>query len=170
VLEQSEGSTAVVNDLTGVLDGARAEIESRGLSSRVEYLPGDFHQIDIEPDAYDVVVLGHVCRTEGDVGGRSLVERAMRALRPGGQLLLADYFADNTRKQNPFGVQMGLTMMANTRRGALITNDQVTGWLRDAGFVGTRLLEPIGFTFVYVSTRPQPAVTSTSTPGKDHHA
>ncbi len=50
--------------------------------------------------------------------------------RPGGQLLLADYFADNDRKHNPFGVQMGLTMLASTERGGRLTNAQVHGWLR----------------------------------------
>ncbi|CAB4362386.1 MAG: methyltransferase domain-containing protein [Actinobacteria bacterium] len=154
VLEQSEGSTAVVNDLTRVLTDARDTIESRGLTDRVEFRPGDFHQIEIEENAFDLVVLGHVCRTEGDAGARALVERAWRALRPGGQLLLADYFADNERKYNPFGVQMGLTMMTNTRAGGLLTNDQVAGWLRDTGFVALRLIEPIGFQFVYVADRP----------------
>jgi ubiquinone/menaquinone biosynthesis C-methylase UbiE len=154
ILEQSHGSTAVVNDLTRVLDDARGVVHERGLSERVELRPGDFHQVDVEDGAYDVVVLGHVCRTEGDAGGRALVERAWRALKPGGQLLLADYFADNDRKYNPFGVQMGLTMMANTRVGGVLTNQQVTGWLRDTGFAAIRLIEPIGFQFVYVADRP----------------
>ena len=154
VLEQSAGSTSVVNDLPGVLDDACRVLRERGLADRVEPRPGDFRAIDVEPRAYDLVVLGHVCRTEGDAGARSLVRRAFGALRPGGQLLLADYFADNDRKHNPFGVQMGLTMLANTAHGGTITNEQVAGWLRDAGFHDVRLLEPIGFNFVYVATRP----------------
>ena len=48
--------------------------------------------IDIEPDAYDVVVLGHICRTEGDERSRSLLARAFAALRPGGSVLIADYW------------------------------------------------------------------------------
>jgi hypothetical protein len=34
----------------------------------------------------------------------------------------------------------------------VLTNEAVTGWLRDAGFRGVRLLEPIGFNLVYVAT------------------
>jgi hypothetical protein len=67
--------------------------------------------------------------------------------------LLADYFADNDRKYNPFGVQMGLTMLANTERGGMLTNKQVSGWLRDASFEAIRLVEPIGFNHVYVATK-----------------
>lgn len=155
ILEQSAGSTAVVNDWSDVIDFAVHTVAERGLSDRVEFRAGDFHAIDVEPEAFDVVVLGHVCRTEGDERARSLVTRAFAALKPGGQVLLADYFADHERKHNPFGVQMGLTMLANTTRGGMLTNEQVCGWLRDAGFRAIRLLEPIGFNYVYVASRPE---------------
>jgi SAM-dependent methyltransferase len=158
VLEQSVGSTGVVNDLPAVLDDAAMALGERGLAERVTLLPGDFHRIEIERAAFDVVVLGHVLRTEGDTGARALVARAFDALRPGGQVLVADYFADNDRKHNPFGVQMGLTMLANTHAGGTITNEQVAVWLRDAGFVATRLLEPIGFNFVYVASKDEEIV------------
>lgn len=155
LLEQSPGSTAVVNDWPGVLDLAVNTVAERGLSARAEFRPGDFHSIELESESFDIVVLGHVCRTEGDDRSRALVARSYAALRPGGQLLLADYFADHDRKYNAFGVQMGLTMLANTTHGGMLTNEQVCGWLRDAGFAAVRLLEPIGFNYVYVATRPE---------------
>ncbi len=155
ILEQSARSTAVVNDWPDVIELAVQTVDERGLRDRVEFRAGDFHVINVEPAAFDVVVLGHVCRTEGDALARSLVGRAFNTLKPGGQLLLADYFADHERKHNPFGVQMGLTMLANTTRGGMLTNEQVCGWLNDAGFEATRLLEPIGFNYVYVASRPE---------------
>lgn len=155
VLEQSPGSTAVVNELPGVIDLAARTLSERALMRRVELRAGDFHDIELEPDSFDVVVLGNICRTEGDARARSLVQRAFDALRPEGELLIVDYFADNERKHNPFGVQMGLTMLANTARGRMLTNAQVCGWLRDTGFENVRLLEPIGFTHVYVASRPR---------------
>jgi ubiquinone/menaquinone biosynthesis C-methylase UbiE len=155
VLEQSAGSTAVVNDLDAVIPLAETMIAERGVEDRVELRPGDFHQIDIEPESFDMVMLGHVCRTEGDEAAGALVRRAFDALRPGGQIVLADYFADNTRKYNPFGVQMGITMLANTRQGGLITYEQVRDWLVDAGFEFIRVIEPIGFNQVFVASRPE---------------
>ncbi|MCE9623287.1 MAG: methyltransferase domain-containing protein [Actinomycetia bacterium] len=155
VLEQSANSTAVVNDWPGVIELAMHTVADRGLSDRVEFRAGDFHSIALEPATYDVVALGHICRTEGDERSRSLVARAFNALKPGGQLLLADYFAGHERKHNPFGVQMGLTMLANTLRGGMLTNEQVCGWLRESGFQAIRLIEPIGFNYVYVASRPE---------------
>jgi len=153
VLESSPGSTAVINDLDEVLPAGQAVIEERGLADRVEFRPGDFHTIEIEAGGFDLVVLGHVCRTEGEQRSRALVQRAYDALRPGGQIVLTDYFADNDRKYNPFGVQMGITMLANTRHGGRLTHAQVVDWLNSAGFEAIRLVEPIGFNQVYVAER-----------------
>jgi SAM-dependent methyltransferase len=153
VLQQSPGSTAVVNDIAGVVELAAATLGEHGVADRAELRPGDFHAIDVEPAAFDVVVLGHVCRTEGEARATALVRRAAEALRPGGQLVLADYFADNDRRHNPFGVQMGMTMLAATRRGGMLTHGQVHGWLVAAGLVAIRLLEPIGFNQVYVASK-----------------
>lgn len=154
VLSQSSGSTAVVNDLPGVIELAGESLAAHGVADRATLRPGDFHEIDVEPGGYDVVVLGHLCRTEGEERARRLIDRGVAALAPGGQLVLADYFADNDRKHNPFGVQMGLTMLASTERGGMLTHAQVHGWLRDAGLQAIRVLEPIGFNQVFVATAP----------------
>ena len=155
ILTQSPGSSAVANDFPEVLELAAATVAEHGLEERVEFRPGDFHEIPFERGGYDVVVLGHICRTEGETRARSLVCRAFDALRSGGQLILADYFADNGRKYNPFGVQMGMTMLASTTNGGMLTHAQVSGWLRDAGFVAIRLMEPIGFNQVFVADTPE---------------
>jgi hypothetical protein len=153
VLQQSAGSSAVVIDLPGVVELAGESIAAHGLTDRVELRAGDFHELALGSAAFDVVVLGHVCRTEGAERATALIGRAVAALAPGGQLVLADYFADNDRTQNPFGVQMGMTMLAATRRGGVLTHAQVHGWLRAAGLRAIRLLEPIGFNHVYVATK-----------------
>ncbi len=147
-------ATAVVNDLPGVIGLAEEKAAALGVTHRVELRPGDFRALAFEPQAYDLVVLGHVCRTEGEQGAPVLIRRAFDALRPGGRLLLADYFPDNTRKFNPFGVLMGTTMMASTERGFCFTHERFQEWLEGAGFRPVRLLEPISYNQVFVATRP----------------
>lgn len=155
VLEACPGGSAVVNDLAGVIDVARAKAGEFGVADRCEFREGDFHEIDLEPDNYDLVVLSHVCRTEGPEGARHLIGRSYRALKPEGRLLLTDYFVDPERKFNPHAVLMGTTMMTSTVNGFPITNDQACTWMREAGFEAIRLIEPIGFQFTYVATRPR---------------
>jgi SAM-dependent methyltransferase len=148
-------ATAVVNDLPGVIEVAKAKVADAGLADRVELRPGDFRTLDLEPGGYDVVVLGHVCRTEGIEGAPALIRRAFDALAPDGRLIVADYFPDDARKANPFGVLMGATMMASTERGFTFTHGQYAAWLRDAGFRPIRMIEPIGFNQVFVGTKPR---------------
>jgi len=158
-LTQSAGSTAVINDLPGVAELAADTLADNDLSARCEIRSGNFHEIEIEAGQYDLVVLGHVCRTEGEERATALLARAAAALVPGGQLVLADYFADNERKHNPFGVQMGLTMLASTMRGGMLTHRQVHGWLCAVGLESVRLMEPIGFNQVYVASAPRKGST-----------
>lgn len=155
VLSACPEGRAVVNDLPDVLDVACRRAAEHGVADRCSFRPGDFHEIDIEPGAYDLVVLGHVCRTEGEARSRRLIARGFDALAPGGRLLLADYFVGPERRTTPHAVLMGTTMAASTVRGSTFTYDEVAGWLRDAGFARLRLIEPIGFQQAFVATRPE---------------
>ena len=40
------------------------------------------------------MVLGHVCRTEGEEGAASLLESSLFSAKTGGRILVADYFID----------------------------------------------------------------------------
>lgn len=159
ILESNAGATAVVNDLDDVIDAARRKVDEHGLGDRVGFRTGSFHDIEIEPDAYDLVVLGHVCRTEGEAGTRSLMQRASAALRPGGRVLIGDYFCDEQRSQAGHALMMGVTMMASTRRGGTFTHGQIGSWLTEAGFEAVRCIEPIGFQDVFVGVEPPAAMT-----------
>ena len=165
ILEANPGASAVVNDLDGVIDVARSKVDERGLADRVEFRPGDFHDIVLESGGFDIVVLGHVCRTEGEHGTRSLMARSFDALAPGGRLLIGDYFCDEQRSQAGHALMMGVTMMASTRNGATHTHGQIGSWLRDAGFEAVRVIEPIGFQEVFVASRPTRSAPATPTPG-----
>ena len=155
MLEACAGGRATVNDLDGVIGVARRKTAEHGVADRCEFRPGDFHAIGIEDGAYDIVVLGHVCRTEGPDGARHLIQRAYAALRPEGRVVVADYFIGPNHKTNPHAVLMGMTMMASTVNGFGVTTESATGWLADAGFEAIRLIEPIGFQFAYVASKPR---------------
>ncbi|MXZ76918.1 MAG: methyltransferase domain-containing protein [Acidimicrobiia bacterium] len=153
VLKACPGATAVINDLDGVIDVAQRTTAEYGVADRCEFRPGDFHTIEIESEGYDIVVLGHVCRTEGPSGAQQLIARAVDALRPEGRLLLADYFVAPEPQWSPHSVLMGMTMMASTINGFGITAAQVAEWLAETGFEAIRLIEPIGHQYAYVATK-----------------
>jgi ubiquinone/menaquinone biosynthesis C-methylase UbiE len=153
IMEQSTDSTAVINDLPEIIGLTETMVSERGMIERAEFRPGNFHEIQLEENYYDIIVLGHICRTEGPDLAPKLIDRAVNALKPGGMLLVADYFADNERKLNAFGIQMGMTMLANTLRGRILTNEQMYNWLSSQALESIRVVEPIGFNMVYVATK-----------------
>jgi len=155
ILKACPAATAIVNDLDGVIEVARRTTAEHGVAERCQFRPGDFHTIEIEPEAYDIAVLGHVCRTEGPDGTRRLIARAHEALRPEGRLLLADYFIAPEPQWSPHSVLMAMTMMASTVHGFPIAAAQVATWLQDAGFESLRLIEPIGHQYLYTATKPR---------------
>ena len=155
VLNTCADATAVVNDFDGVLDVAKAKAAEHEVADRCEFRAGNFHEIDIEEDHYDMVFLGHICRTEGAEGAQHLIERAFKALKPEGRVVLADYFTDIERKFNPHAVIMGATMMASTEKGFTFTHQQFSEWLTAAGLKQLRLIEPIGFQQSFVGTKPR---------------
>ena len=155
ILKACPDATAVINDLDGVIDIARRTTAEHGVADRCQFRPGNFHTIDIEPESYDIVVLGHVCRTEGPSGARRLIARAHEALCPEGRLLLADYFITPEPQWSPHSVLMAMTMMASTVNGFPIAASQVATWLQEAGFQSLRLIEPIGHQYLYTATKPK---------------
>lgn len=155
ILKACPDAAAVINDLDGVIDIARRTTAEHEVDDRCEFRPGNFHTIDIEPESYDIVVLGHVCRAEGSEGAQRLIARAWDALRPEGRLLLADYFTAPEPQWSPHSVLMGMTMMASTVHGFPIAASQVAAWLQEAGFDSLRLIEPIGHQYLYTATRPR---------------
>ena len=155
MLQACATGRATINDLDGVIEVARRKTAEHGVADRCEFRSGDFHTIDVEDGAYDIVVLGHICRTEGPEGAARLVERAYAALRPEGRIVLADYFVGPNHKTNPHAVLMGMTMMASTVNGFTVTTEAATAWLHNAGFEAVRLIEPIGFQFAYVASKPR---------------
>ncbi|MGZ4723913.1 MAG: methyltransferase family protein [Ilumatobacteraceae bacterium] len=153
VLTACASGSAVINDYPGVLDVAKRKTAEFGVADRCEWRPGDYFEIEIEPQSFDLVVLGHVCRAEGPIGAARLIARAYDGLRPGGRVIVADYFCDPEHKLNPHAVLMGATMMASTINGSTFTTDEFAEWIRSAGFVDLRLVEPIGFQQCIVATR-----------------
>ncbi len=154
ILAATPGAMAVVNDIAGVIDVAARNLSERGLADRVDVRAGDYLDIDVEADFYDIVVLGHICRAEPADRVRALIDRSFHVLRAGGRLLLSDYFVDRQRSQAGHALMMGVTMMANTRAGRTLSYGEVYAQLDAAGFERIRLIEPIGFQELFVATRP----------------
>jgi SAM-dependent methyltransferase len=112
-------------------------VRSFGLEDRLEFHAGDFFR-DPLPEA-DVVTLGHILHDWGLDEKRHLLRKAYEALLPGGALIVFDSIIDDERRENAFGLLMSLNMLIETPSGFDYTGADCQRWMREIGFVDTKV-------------------------------
>jgi ubiquinone/menaquinone biosynthesis C-methylase UbiE len=116
-------------------------VEREGASDRYDYLKGNFREIDFGASRFDVTILGHICHSEGPIHTQKLFARLYTALKPGGELLIADMIPDDERCEAAFPLLFAVNMLVNTEEGDTFTLAEYRAWLRAAGFRHVRTLE-----------------------------
>jgi SAM-dependent methyltransferase len=153
LLRANPHANAIVNDLPAVIGVARATIAQHGIAERCEFRTGDYFTVPLPHAAFDVVVLAHVLRAEGLDGAARLLGRAVDAVRPGGVVLVAEYFVDDDRRGPLDALLLGVTMMASTRLGKTYTYSECTRLLTGAGLDLVEVVRPVPFQEVMIGRK-----------------
>lgn len=107
-------------------------VDKNNLSERVKFAPGDFFKDELLET--DVILMGHILHDWNLDEKMHLLEKAKRALRPGGALLVYDTMIDNDRKENAMGLLMSLNMLIETPGGFDYTVSDCLSWMEKVGF------------------------------------
>lgn len=121
-------------DLPGVLPVTKSITRRLGVDSRYEYIAGDLAAIDLEPNTYDVVILGHVLHVVGEDVSRSLLRKVFDALRASGLLLVCESSPSEDRSGPLFDLLFSLSLLLCTTDGQAFTVGEYRDWLMAAGF------------------------------------
>jgi ubiquinone/menaquinone biosynthesis C-methylase UbiE len=141
IAEQIREAHFTVIDLPDVLERVtRKAVEREGDSDRFEFWPGNLRTMDLGEALFGLVILGHICHGDGIERSRSLIRRAHRALRPGGQILIAELLPDDDRHGPPLPLLVGLHMLVIIDSGGTFTLAEFRSWLSEAGFDDIRTL------------------------------
>jgi cyclopropane fatty-acyl-phospholipid synthase-like methyltransferase len=122
-----------------VLDGPEVcriadELISReGLQDRVRTLPGSYHEVDFP--ACDALHVFGVLHLEPESGIRKILKRSFDALEDGGTIRVLDMMTDKTRSRPTYSSLFALKMALFTADGWVFSDEDLKGWLADAGFV-----------------------------------
>lgn len=124
-------AAATLVDRSGVLEVARPFARRAGVESRVRFEPGNYHELELPEEAYDLVILANVCHLETAPGNRRLFARAARWLKPGGRIAVLDV----SPEAQPLAAALNaLGLALRTEAAAVPTAAQFQTWLRDSGF------------------------------------
>jgi len=121
-------------DLSGVVEGARARLDSG-----FEFHEGDFF-CDPLPQGYDCISLVRILHDHDDAKAHRLLAATRAALKPGGRLVIAEPMADTRGAKNMGDAYFGLYLWA-MRSGRPRTRMELYKMLRASGFRDFRAIK-----------------------------
>jgi ubiquinone/menaquinone biosynthesis C-methylase UbiE len=140
-------------DWPGVLDITRNNAERHGVQERFGFVAGDLGSADFG-SGYDVAVLGHILHSEGEQRSRALLRKIFDALAAGGAIAIQEFLVEPDRSGPPVALIFAVNMLVNTDQGDTWSFNEISGWLRDAGFENARLLDSPGPSPLILANRP----------------
>jgi ubiquinone/menaquinone biosynthesis C-methylase UbiE len=131
-LQNNKNSSAHLADWPAVLEVAKDSASKKGISDRVKYIEGNYHETEFGEN-YDLAILGNVTHIETKEGNIELFKKAARSLKSGGQLLILDVFGENPKGEiSKWLYQLGLSIRTN--EGKVHSPDELKEWLTDHSF------------------------------------
>ena len=84
-----------------------------------------------------------------------LLEKAFSALAPGGTIAIAEILVDADRKSPLPALLFAVNMLVNSDHGDTFSLDEISGWLREAGFHNVRTVDAPGLApLLILATKP----------------
>jgi 2-polyprenyl-3-methyl-5-hydroxy-6-metoxy-1,4-benzoquinol methylase len=153
-LAQSSAQVRVTAvDWPGVIRLTRANAERFGLAEHFSFNEGDLFVTDFGK-GYDIATLGHILHSEGIERSRTLLKKTFDALAPGGTIAIAEFLVNAERTGPLNGLIFAVNMLVNTEKGGTFSFEEISGWLREAGFVDARTLDTHGPSPLILATKP----------------
>jgi len=132
IAKNNEHMKCISFDLPPVGPIAKDNVDSLGLSDRIEVISGDFFTDEFAPA--DVITMGNILHDWGTADKLMLIQKAYNALPPGGAFIVIENVIDDNRSENAFGLMMSLNMMIETSEGYDFSKADFDVWAQEIGF------------------------------------
>ncbi|MFZ0591115.1 MAG: class I SAM-dependent methyltransferase [Bryobacteraceae bacterium] len=153
-LAQSSPQVSVTAvDWPGVIDVTQRMAARYGLLDRFQFVTGDLQSADFGK-GYDIATLGHILHSEGPRRSPALLEKTFQALAPGGTIAIAELLVDDERATSTMGLIFAVNMLVNTEEGDTFSFNEISEWLREAGFENRRTLDSPGPSPLILANKP----------------
>ena len=132
--------TATVLDLPEIIPFTREYINKSGMGDRINTIESNYLNDDF-PSGYDLIIMSAIIHINGRSDNIKLIKKGAGALTPGGKLLIQDFFIEEDRISPLQTVFFALNMLVATRDGDTYTEQEVRGWMLNAGLTGIRRID-----------------------------
>jgi SAM-dependent methyltransferase len=139
-LEAAPALRATLFDLPPVIELARRRFAATPHAARVAFVAGDFYRDELPPE-HDLALLSAIIHQNSPEENVELYRKVLRALRPGGRLLIRDHVMSPDHTQPQSGALFAVNMLVGTRGGATYSFDEIRAGLAAAGFERPGLLQ-----------------------------
>src|SRR5205814_9393416 len=134
-------------------DGTRRMAARFNLVDRFSYLPGDFHTIDFGT-GYNLITFGHILHMESVDQNCQLLKKAAAALAPKGTVVISEFLVNQDRTGPVMPLIFAVNMLAHTEQGDTFSFEEISSWLKEAGLVNPRNIEPGGPVGLVMADKP----------------
>ncbi|MBI3562954.1 MAG: methyltransferase domain-containing protein [Gammaproteobacteria bacterium] len=129
-------SNATLVDWPLIIDYVKTKTARADVHHRLEFKPGNYHQIDFGSEKFDLILMGNITHLETTSNLTSLLEKSRKSLAPSGQLLIFDVFkAQEKGKLAACLYAIGLAL--RTEGGYLYTENELLALCHQSGFSKT---------------------------------
>ncbi|WDN89851.1 hypothetical protein BuS5_02819 [Desulfosarcina sp. BuS5] len=135
---------ASIYDLPPTRPFAEKTILEFNLTDRIRFVEGNYLLDKIE-GSYDVVWLSHILHAEGPESCRTILQKAVSVMEPGGIILVHDFILNDTMDGPVFPALFSLNMLLNTPSGRSYSEKQIMDMLSSAGVRELRRVPFQGF-------------------------
>ncbi len=133
LVQQNPDIQITAVDRQEVLDKVTRPFAAR-FHAKLTERAGNFRDVDLGTDAFDVAFLGHILHSEGAERSKTLLGRLHASLKPGGTLVIAEMVADPHHNEALFPQLFGLNMLMHTEEGNVFSGPELEQMCRQAGF------------------------------------
>jgi 3-hydroxy-5-methyl-1-naphthoate 3-O-methyltransferase len=151
--EQSPEVQITAVDWPAVLPVTKKIARRHGVGNRLTVIPGDLLKAPFGKN-HNVATLGHILHSEGPARSRKLLKKTFDALVPGGTIAIMEFLVNHDRTEPVVGLFFAVNMLVNTAEGDTFSFEEISGWLREAGFVKPRLLKVPAVSPLVLATKP----------------
>ena len=141
-------------DWPGVIPITQKVTARFGVADRFRFVAGDLLEANFG-SGHAITTAGHILHSEGEARSRLLLEKTFDALAPGGTVAIAEILVDANRTAPLPALIFAVNMLVNSDQGDTFSLEEISAWLRDAGFAHVRTMEAPGLApLLILATKP----------------